>query len=713
MNMQRLFTLSALVALLAAAFVSTPAAAQQEVELIPRETLFGNPDKVAPRVSPDGTQLSYIAPVDGVLNVWVGPLDGSSDPKPVTSDTGRGIRIHFWAHTNDHIIYLQDKGGDENWRAYVTNVETGETRDLTPMEGVQARIQEVSHRHPKEILVGLNDRDPRFHDIYRVDITTGERELVLKNPGIIDGAVVAGFLTDDRYNVRLATAVTQDGGGKIFKRSAEGDWKTFIAYPPADSLTTNPVGFNKAGDILYMIDSRDRDTAALTSVSLATGERAILAEDDKADAAGVMQHPTEKHIQAVSFPYLRQNWRLLDEELRNDWRYLRALESGDISVVSRSLDDRHWIVSYTQDAGPVRYYVYDRRLAQATFLFPNREALTDAPLAPMQPVIVAARDGLKLVSYLTVPLEHVEHLAKVQRRERMAPDTSPDGPLQPPGGADVDPEIATETLPLVLLVHGGPWGRDTWGYDPTHQWLANRGYAVLSVNFRGSTGFGKEFVNAGDKEWARGMHEDLIDAVNWAIDEEIADPDRVAIMGGSYGGYATLVGLTFTPDVFACGVDIVGPSNLITLLRSVPPYWAAISEMFRTRVGDVSTEAGRKLLRERSPLTYVDRIKSPLLIGQGANDPRVKQAESDQIVSAMQGKNIPVTYVLYPDEGHGFARPENRLSFFAVAEAFLSEHLGGRWEPFGDDFENSSIRVPAGAGEVPGLSGAISETSGE
>jgi dipeptidyl aminopeptidase/acylaminoacyl peptidase len=296
----------------------------------------------------------------------------------------------------------------------------------------------------------------------------------------------------------------------------------------------------------------------------------------------------------------------------------------------------------------------------------------------MRPVVIPARDGLKLVSYLTLP-----------------PEVDEDRPPRP--------------LPMVLDVHGGPWARDEWGFNAVHQWLANRGYAVLSVNFRGSTGFGKEFTNAGNREWAGKMHDDLLDAVDWAVEQKIADRGRVAILGGSYGGYATLVGLTFSPDVFACGVDIVGPSNILTLLSTIPPYWQPMVQMFKDRVGDFTTHEGKTFLEERSPLSRVDRIARPLLIGQGANDPRVKQAESDQIVRLMRQKEIPVTYVLYPDEGHGFARPENRLSFNAVVEAFLAQHLGGRYEPVGDDFAGSSISVPTGADGVPGLSEALSQ----
>jgi dipeptidyl aminopeptidase/acylaminoacyl peptidase len=349
-------------------------------------------------------------------------------------------------------------------------------------------------------------------------------------------------------------------------------------------------------------------------------------------------------------------------------------------VDSRTLDDKKWIVTYVMDNGPVRYYLYDRSKKKADFLFTNNQDLEKATLAKMTPVIIKSRDGLDLISYLTLP--------STERATGSTPRPS-------------------KPLPLVLNVHGGPWMRDVWGYSPRHQWLANRGYAVLSVNFRGSTGFGKNFINAANLEYAGKMHDDLIDAVNWATKEKIADPQKVAIMGVSYGGYATLVGLTFTPDVFACGVDVVGMSNLATSLSNFTPYGTPGIEMWKHRCGDHRTEEGRSFLNQRSPLTFADRIKKPLLIGHGANDPNVKQSESDQIVKAMQDKKIPVTYVLFSDEGHGFARPENRMSFNAVAEGFLAQHLGGRYEPIGGDFKGSTISVPTGTAQVPGLADAI------
>jgi dipeptidyl aminopeptidase/acylaminoacyl peptidase len=639
------------------------------VPLVPRAILFGNPDRASVKLSPDGTQIGFLAPVDGVLNVWVGPANEPEAARPVTEDTYRGIRFYVWAYTSKHVLYIQDAAGDENWRLYSVDLGSGKIIDLTPIEGVQARFQQVSPQFPGEILIGLNNRDSQLHDIYRVNISTGEMQLIQENPEF------AGFVTDDDYCVRFAMRVTPDGGSEMLRPAAVGEWERFCKIDMEDMLTTQPIGFDSAGQILYMIDSRGRDTAALVAVDPENGERSVLAEDARSDADDVMVHPRKRTVQAVAFSYQRKRWQVLDASITDDLAYLRTVADGDVEVVSRTLQDDAWIVAYLMDDGPLRYYHYDREQRVARFLFTNRRDLEGLALAKMHPVVIRSRDGLDLVSYYTLPV----------------------------GSEGVDSAYPSAPLPTVLFVHGGPWGRDGWGYDPFHQWLANRGYAVLSVNFRASTGFGKAFINAGNREWGAKMHDDLVDAADWAIAEGIADPERVAIMGGSYGGYATLAGLTFTPHKFACGVDIVGPSNLVTLLETVPPYWKPQIELFTTRVGDHRTEDGRAFLSERSPLTYADRIVRPLLIGQGANDPRVKQAESDQIVRAMQEKNIPVTYVLYPDEGHGFARPENRLSFNAIAEAFLAECLGGRYEPIGDAFQGSTITVLVGAAGVPGL----------
>lgn len=657
--------------------------------LIPRQVLFGNPDRVNVQISPDGKHISFLAPSEGVLNVWVAPVHHPEAAKAITRDRTRGVREYFWAYTNDAILYIQDKGGDENWHVYRADLAGGEAQDLTPVTGAQAQIQEVSHKFPEVILVGLNDRDQRFHDIYCVNIRTGERKLMLQSPGTINEETVMAALTDEDYDLRFVITTTGEGGMRYHRvHSVESDGKSASLEPVAeigmeDAMTTSPRGWDKTGRTLFVADSRDRDTAALYAIDVDSGTKELLAEDPHADAGDVLQHPTENNVQAVAFEYDRRAWKVLDPAVQADFDYLKTVADGDFEVTGRTLADDKWTVAYLMDDGPVRFYLYDRTAKKATFLFTNRKALEGLPLVKMHPVVIRSRDGLNLVSYLSLPRGQAAGTAADSRGAAVPKPARP--------------------VPMVLLVHGGPWARDSWGLSTLSQWLANRGYAVLSVNYRGSTGFGKSFVNASNREWATKMHDDLLDAVNWTVASGIADKSKIAIMGGSYGGYATLVGLTFTPDVFACGVDIVGPSRLVTLLETIPPYWAPALTMFKARVGDHTTPEGRAFLDSRSPLAKVDQIKRPLLIGQGANDPRVKQSESDQIVQAMRQKNLPVIYVLYPDEGHGFVRPENRLSFNAVTEQFLASHLGGSAEPIGDDLEGSSITVPHGADHVRGL----------
>jgi dipeptidyl aminopeptidase/acylaminoacyl peptidase len=647
--------------------------------LIPRDVLFGNPRRAQARLSHDGKWISFQAPVNGVLNIWVAPAGDLTKAKSVTEEKVRPIPSHDWAYDNKHILYIQDKNGDENFHLYATDVVSGETKDLTPIDGVRAQLQESSPKFPDELLVGLNDRDKRYHDIWRINIATGEKKLVEQNPGI------AGFVTDDDFRVRLAMNYTRSGGQvlQVPEKNKDGeitDWKDFLEFRPEDAMTSGPAGFDKTGETLYLEDSRNRNTAGLFAMDLESGHTKLIAEDPRTDVGGVLIHPTEKNIQAVSFTYGRTEWKVIDPAIAADIEYLKKFQDGDFIVTSRTLDDKQWTVAFMHDNGPVKFYRYIRKPERKmVFLFNNRDDLGDYPLVKMHDRVIKTRDGLNLVSYLSLP---------------PSSDPNADG-------------IPNHPLPMVLDVHGGPWARDNWGLNAYHQWLANRGYAVLSVNYRGSTGFGKEFINAANGEWAGKMHDDLLDSVKWAVDNKIADKEKVAIMGGSYGGYATLVGMTYTPEVFACGVDIVGPSSLVTLLQNVPDYWQPFMPVMKVRVGDVNTEEGRAALLKRSPLTHVDKIKRPLLIGQGQNDPRVKRKEADQIVKAMTDKNIPVTYVLYPDEGHGFHRPENNKSFNAVTEAFLAEQLGGRFEPVGSDFKGATITVPVGAEHVPGLAKAL------
>lgn len=652
-----------------------PALTIDDVELIPREALLGNPERFRGRISPDGSMVSFLAPVEGVQNVWVAPIEDIDSARAITSDTLRGISLYHWAEDDEHIVYLQDQGGNENWQVHAVNVATAEDRNLTPMEGVQAQILATSFDHPKEMLVGLNDRDERWHDIHRLNIETGEKTLIEENIG-----GMAGYVADMSLNLRLAFKNTEDGGSEIYRRDAQGGWEAFANIPADDAITTTFSIVASDGTTAYGIDSRSRNTAALVALNILTGEVEVLGSDDRADVQEVLTHPETGEVLAYGVNYTQLEWVPVAEEVAADFATIRQQIRGDVLILGQTRANDRWILYSDQPDAPGRYYSFDRGLQRVRLLFNTRPALDSYRLAPATAHVIAARDGMELVSYLTLPAWS---------------DADGDGVPNEPG-------------PMVLLVHGGPWGRDTYGFSGMVQMLANRGYAVLQVNFRSSTGFGKDFVNAGDLQWGRAMHDDLIDAVDWAIARGVAQEDNVAIMGGSYGGYATLAGLAFTPERFAAGVDIVGPSNLETLLASIPPYWTSFLEIFARRVGDPRTEEGQVLLRERSPLHEADRIVRPLLIGQGANDPRVKQDESDQIVAAMREKDLPVTYVLYPDEGHGFQRPENNLSFFAVVDAFLAEQLGGRYEPIGEpDLAGSSVQVPVGAELIPGLSEAL------
>jgi dipeptidyl aminopeptidase/acylaminoacyl peptidase len=635
------------------------------LSLIPRKTFFGNPDHLMVRISPDGRYLSWLAPRDGVLNLWVAETKTPEKARPVTRDTGRGIRFYLWAKTGRHLLYIQDAKGDEDWHIHSVDFSAETDRDLTPFQKTQARIYAGSDRFPTEIIAGLNNRNPRYHDLYRINLETGASSLVLQHDRFGE------FTFDENLALREAFEMKPDGSRDILYPDSRGGFQKMDSIPLEDNLTTGSIVFNKDGHTLYMADSRGRDTAALTAVNHESRAVTVLAEDPRADLADCFVHPRDHHICAAAFTYDRKRWQVLDPAIQEDLDYLHTVASGDLEVLNATDDFGTWVVAFLPDAGPVRYYLYDRKKRHAIFLFNNRAELENKPLVEMRPAVVQARDGLGLVCYYSLPV---------------GSDANGDG-------------IPDKPLPLVFLPHGGPWARDHWGYDPIHQWLANRGYAVLSVNFRASSGFGKAFLNAGDREWGGKIMDDQIDAVRWTIDTKIADPAKIAVMGGSFGGYSALAQLTLNPETFACGVDIVGPSNLITLIESMPEYWKPDLELFTTRVGDHRTAEGRALLKKHSPLTYADRIVRPLLIGQGANDPRVKEAESDQIVKAMQAKNIPVTYVLYPDEGHGFARPENRLAFFAIAEAFLAKNLGGRCQPVGDDFNGSSHTIVCDSGD--------------
>ncbi len=612
------------------------------VELIPRTVLFGNPQRTSPLISPDGTRLAWIAPREGVLNVWVAPTgpDGTdwAAAAPITEDTDRGVRVFDWAWDGRHVLYLQDAGGDENWRLYDVDLVTLERRDLTPFEGIHAQIIAASKRRPAEVLVGINADNPQLHDVYRLDLSTGSLVKEIVNPGY------AGWVADEDLVVRCALAPLPDGSFDVLVRdTAEADWRTLLTIPAEDATSSDIVSFSGDGRSMLMISAAGANTGRLVRIDLATGASSVLAEDSVADVTGVMVHPDSRDPQIVMIRKDRMSYTVLDPSVENDLKAVQALHPGDPLFAGRDDEDRMWLVGFTNDAGPVPYFMYDRATRSGRFLFEHQPALSGYSLASMEPFSFAARDGLEIHGYVTFPV-----------------------------GA------GRSGLPAVLNVHGGPQVRDTWGYDAEAQWLANRGYLCVQVNYRGSTGYGKAFVAAGDREWGGKMHDDLVDAVSHIVGAGWADPARVAVYGGSYGGYAALVGAAFTPDVFCCAVDIVGPSNLKTLLETIPPYWApAIAQLYR-RVGNPETDA--EFLWSRSPLSRASDIRIPLLIAQGANDPRVKQAESEQIVAALAAAGIEHEYMLFPDEGHGFAKPENRLRFYTAAERFLARYLGGRFE---------------------------------
>ena len=656
------------------AHAQTAAQAVASTPLIERAKLFGNPSKGRAQLSPDGKWLAWGAPRDGVMNIWVAPRANPSQAKPLTAEKTRPIRSFFWAPDSASILFVNDKGGDENFLLYGVDVASGAQRTLTPFEKTRAEIFGVSRKVKDRVLVGVNNRDPRWHDVYSLDLKSGALKLVFKNDSY------GGFVADEDLNLRMAQKSRDDGGADYF-RIVDGKVEAtpVVSYGLEDSLTTEAVGFTRDGKTLYWLDSRGRNTAALIAQDLAGGQSSIVAQNPKADIGQVLADPKTGVVQAYAVNYLRNTWTAVDPTMKADLDFLQQQLKGEINITSRTDADDLWTVAVDPVSAPSAHYLYDRKSRSLTKLFVTRPELEGQPLQPMHPVEIKARDGLTLVSYLTLP---------------PGADANGDGKADKPA-------------PLVLLVHGGPWGRDVYGYNSYHQWLSNRGYAVLSVNYRASTGFGKDFISAGDLQWAGKMHDDLIDAVNWAETNGVTTPKQTAIMGGSYGGYATLVGLTFTPEAFACGVDIVGPSNLETLLKTIPPYWEAGKQQFYKRMGDPTTPAGVALLKDRSPVYRAGAITKPLLIGQGANDPRVNQAESDQIVAAMQAKAIPVTYVLFPDEGHGFARPQNNIAFNAVAEQFLKGCLGGRSEPIGGALKASTAQVKAGAAFTPGLQEAL------
>ena len=607
--------------------------------LIPLRDLFGDPERALARLSPDGRRLSWLAPRDGILNVWVRDRDGT-DARPVTDDRDRGVRSYLWSRDSSRILYSQDQGGDENHHIMAVGLEGGRARDLTPFPGVRAGLIAAPRATPREVLVSMNLRDRSMFDAYRLTLATGRLRLVGRNPGNI-----IGWTADRAGLLRAARAQTPAGDYQLLVRDGEdAEFRAVAEYANEDGGYA--YAFTPDGARLWVGSARGSDLLRLVELDPADGSEREIDSDEEVDLSSpVISDLTGELLGAV---YLRDRtvMHAFDERLARDWEALSALHPGDPRITGQDADETAFVVSYDDDRDPGATFLYDRGTCDAELLYRSRPWLDPATLAPMRPVTITSRDGLPLPSYLTLPL-----------------DAEPRG------------------LPAVVVVHGGPWARDAWGYDPQAQLLANRGYAVLQVNYRGSTGFGKRFMHAAEREFAGKMHDDLIDGVEWLVGEGIADRARIGIYGGSYGGYAALVGATFTPDVFAAAVSVVGPSSLVTLVRSFPAYWRPfLASTWYRYVGDPDDPAQLADLEARSPLNRVDEIRAPLLVIQGANDPRVTKAESDQIVAALRERGVEVEYLVKDDEGHGFVKPENRLDAYGAIERFFARHLGGRSE---------------------------------
>ncbi|MEM9905955.1 MAG: alpha/beta fold hydrolase [Cyanobacteria bacterium P01_D01_bin.44] len=615
--------------------------------LINRDLFFADPEITGAQLSPDGQFLAFQKPLEGVMNVWVKGIDEPMEAaRPVTADAESPIMIYLWSADGRYILYGQDKDGNENFHIYAVDPhslgETApETRDLTPIDGITAELYAAPKQTPNQIIIGLNDRDPQFHDVYRLDLTTGERTLILQNDENI-----ASWLTDLDGNVRVGYRQTVEGGNEIL--AVEADELTPV-YTCRVEETCVPIRFHPDGQQVYLISNQNADLIQLELFNFDSQQSQLVEVDpeNQVDFGGAVFSEATNELMATYYAGNRLRIYPHDDRLAADLAFLqRQFPDVSMSLDSLTQDDRFALISIQSDVNPGAVYFFDRTAQTLEKLYDLRPELPSNALATMQPISYTARDGLEIPAYLTLP-------------------------------QGVEPV----NLPIIVMPHGGPWARDVWGYNPFAQFLANRGYAVLQPNFRGSTGYGKAFLNAGNNEWGTGaMQHDITDGVQYLIDQGIADPERVGIFGGSYGGYATLAGLAFTPDVYAAGASVVGPSNLITLLNSIPPYWAPLKSTFALRLGDPNNPHDRTRLEAQSPLFSADQIQAPLMVVQGANDPRVKQAESDQIVVALRDLGQPVEYLVAPDEGHGFRKEINALAMTAALERFFAEHLGGRYQ---------------------------------
>lgn len=618
--------------------------------MIDRELFFGNPEIAGAQISPDGKYISFLKPYNDTRNVWVKGINEPFDKARVlTAETKRPVGGYFWSQDSKYILFVKDNGGDENFNVYAVNpaekpangVMVPTARNLSEGKKVRAIIFNVPESEPDYIYVGLNDRDPAWHDLYKVKISTGEKTLINENKDRLTGVVF-----DNTDKLRMATRSLPNGTTEIL--SLDGG-ASKVVYSCGVFETCAPIRFHRDNQRVYMETSKgDRNLSQLVLFDPMTGKEELVEQDPnkRVDFGGAIFSNVSKELIGTTYEDAKTEVYWKDKTFKADYDFLKSkLANREINLGSSTRDENLWIVSSFSDTDPGTAWLFDRKKKSLTTLYTAREKLDRNALAEMKPVTYKSSDGLEIPAYLTLPKG-----------------------------------VPAKNLPLVVFPHGGPWARDSFGYNTFAQFLANRGYAVLSMNFRGSTGYGKNFIDGGNLQWGKLMQDDITWGVKDMIARGIADPKRVGIMGGSYGGYATLAGVTFTPDLYAAAVAIVAPSNLITLLESVPPYWESIRTTFYERMGNPNTEAGKKLLMERSPLTYADKIKTPLMVVQGANDPRVNKRESDQIVIALRDRNYPVEYLVADDEGHGFQRPVNNMAMVAAAEKFLAKHLGGRYQ---------------------------------
>jgi dipeptidyl aminopeptidase/acylaminoacyl peptidase len=623
----------------------------QSPPLIDRELLFGDPEIAGAQISPDGAFIAFIKPFKGTRNIWVKKTAESFDKaKPITADTKRPIPGYFWSQDGKFILFVQDKAGDENYNVYAVNPseapasgqDVPAARNLTDVKGIRAIIYSVPRSEPDAIYVGMNDRDAAWHDLYKVKISTGERTLVRKNTERI-----TAYVFDLKGQLRLASRSAENGDTEVLRVDAD---KFTKVYSCTVFETCGPIRYHKDGQRVYFQTNKGSgvDLVSLELFNPTTGKEEPVETDPlkRVDFGNAMFSEVSDDLIATTYDDERERIYWKDKAFEADYKNLqKQLPGKEIAFFSSTKDEKLWIIGANADTDPGSTYLYDRASKKLTLQYQIREKLNRAYLAPMKPVTYPSSDGLEVPAYLTLPKG-----------------------------------VEAKNLPAVIFPHGGPWYRDSWGYSAFAQFLANRGYAVLQPNFRGSTGYGKKFIDAGNKQWGDKMQDDLTWGAKYLVSQGIADPKKIGIMGGSYGGYATLAGVAFTPDVYAVGVSIVGPSNLITLLESIPPYWEQIRKLFYERMGDPNTAEGKAQLLRQSPLTAAGKIKTPLLVIQGANDPRVNKRESDQIVIALRDRGFPVEYMVAPDEGHGFARPVNNMAMFASAEKFLAKYLGGRYQ---------------------------------